>query len=112
MLTGLQVDIAYAITGLPEAEGFALAGGGAMIVRGAVERRTRDLDYFGRSEAAVAKLAPALRRTLEDLGIDVESVVDQPGFARLRASRAEEECTVDLATTSACGRSNTRPSGP
>lgn len=96
MLTRLQVDIAQLIAGLPEAEGFALAGGGAMIVRGAVDRRTRDLDYFGRSEAAVERLAPVLRRALSRAGIEVASVLDQPGFVRLRASRASEECTVDL----------------
>ena len=38
---------------LPEAELFALAGGGALIVRGDVDRQTRDLDFFGPDAAGV-----------------------------------------------------------
>lgn len=56
-------------------------------------------------------MAPALRRIFEALGIAVESVLDQHGFVRLRACRAEEECTVDLVPTSICGQSTSRPSG-
>jgi hypothetical protein len=47
MLTPLQRQIAEIIAGLGAAEGFALAGGAAMILRQAVDRRTQDLDFFG-----------------------------------------------------------------
>jgi hypothetical protein len=47
VLTPLQRRIATIIGGLPEAELFALAGGGALIARGDVDRQTRDLDFFG-----------------------------------------------------------------
>ena len=46
MLTPLQQRLLDAIGQLPEAAGFALAGGAALIVRGTVERRTHDLDFF------------------------------------------------------------------
>ncbi len=47
MLSDLQLRVARIIAGLVEAEDFALAGGAALIVRGGVERATRDLDFFG-----------------------------------------------------------------
>lgn len=43
MLSALQQRVAIVFADLPEAEGFALAGGGALIVRGAVNRETHDL---------------------------------------------------------------------
>lgn len=47
VLSDLQRQVALRIAELPEAEGFALAGGAALIVRGNVVRQTRDLDFFG-----------------------------------------------------------------
>ena len=41
MLSPLQERIARIIAGLSEAEDFALAGGGALIVRGDIDRKTR-----------------------------------------------------------------------
>jgi len=49
MLSPLQERVARIVGGLVEAEGFALAGGAALIVRGDVDRQTRDLDFFGPS---------------------------------------------------------------
>lgn len=46
MLTDLQQAVAKLLAGLPEADGFAMAGGAALIVRGDVDRLTRDLDFF------------------------------------------------------------------
>lgn len=45
MLSPLQEQVAAIIAGLEEAEDFALAGGAALIVRGDVQRQTRDLDF-------------------------------------------------------------------
>lgn len=39
-----QTEIAHLLFGLPEAAGYALAGGGALIVNGTIERPTRDID--------------------------------------------------------------------
>lgn len=60
VLTPLQQHIARIIGGLPEADGFALAGGAALIARGDVDRGTRDLDFFGPTLASNAEV-PALR---------------------------------------------------
>ena len=68
MLSPLQERVAEIVAGLDEAEGFALAGGAALIARGDVQRQTRDLDFFGLSGDAVDRLAPAVRRALGDAG--------------------------------------------
>lgn len=65
MITPLQKRIAEVLIGLPEADGFALAGGGAVIVQGVVDRNTDDLDFFGADAAGVARLTPTLRTALE-----------------------------------------------
>jgi hypothetical protein len=67
LLTPLQERIAEIVSGLPEARGFALAGGGGLLVRGLIDRQTRDLDYFtvpGEEESL-----RALRDALEQLSI-------------------------------------------
>jgi hypothetical protein len=56
-LTPLQERIAEIVSGLPEARGFALAEGSGLLVRGLIDRQTRDLDYFtvpGEEEALSA----------------------------------------------------------
>ena len=60
MLSPFQERIAAIIAGLEEAEVFPLADGGALIVRGEVDRGTRDLDFFGLTTERVNKLAPAV----------------------------------------------------
>ena len=68
MLSPLQEQVAEIIAGLDEAEGFALAGGAALIVRGDVRGQTCDLDFFGLTAAAVDRLVPAVERALRDAG--------------------------------------------
>ncbi len=46
MLTPLQQRLLEIVGRLPEAEGFALAGGAVLIMRGTVDRNTNDLDLF------------------------------------------------------------------
>lgn len=47
MLTDLQQQVAQIVAGVLAAEDVGLAGGGALISQGLVDRLTRDLDYFG-----------------------------------------------------------------
>jgi len=70
------------IAGLSEAEDFALAGGAALIVRGDIDRKTRDLDFFGLSAAAVDHLVPLAEQALREAGLQVKRVQEGPGFAR------------------------------
>jgi hypothetical protein len=97
VLTPLQERVAEIIAGLKEAEDFALAGGAALIARGAIERRTRDLDFFGLSGDAVDRLVPAAERALRAAGLAVEQVQVNPGFARLIVTSAADRTELDLA---------------
>ncbi len=81
---------------LPEAELFALAGGGALIARGDVDRQTRDLDFFGPDPAGVDKLVPAVERALHEAGMNVRRVREGRGFFLLEVREHEEVTEVDL----------------
>lgn len=96
MLTGLQERVLRVVADLPEATGFALAGGAALIVHGVVARSTRDLDLFASHDEAVDRLLPVLETALvaERLTVDVEH--SGPGFARLSVGDGIEVTTVDL----------------
>jgi hypothetical protein len=96
MLSPLQLRVARIVAGLAEADGFALAGGGALIVRGDTDRRTRDLDFFGPSPDAVDQLLPAVERALVRDGLGVDRVRVAPGFARLAITRDGERTELDL----------------
>lgn len=96
MLTPLQEQVAEIIAGLEEAEGFALAGGAALIVRGDVRRQTRDLDFFGLTADAVDRLLPAVDRALQDAGLVVHHVQESPGFARLIVESSDDRTELDL----------------
>jgi hypothetical protein len=76
VLSPLQERAARIVASLEEAEDFALAGGAALIVRGDIDRRTRDLDFFGLDAEAVDRLAPVAERALRESGLIVERVVD------------------------------------
>ncbi len=97
MLTPLQEQVAEIIAGLEEASEFALAGGAALIARGDVQRRTRDLDFFGLTPAAVDRLVPVVDRALQAAGFTVRHVQDNPGFARLVVESADDRTELDLA---------------
>jgi hypothetical protein len=83
--------------GLEAADGFALAGGGALISTGQVTRVTRDLDFFGLTAGAVDKLTPIAEHALRDAGLRVERVVESPGFTRLLVEDESDRTELDLA---------------
>ena len=87
MLSPLQEEVAAIVSGLKEAEGFVLSGGGALILRGDVRRQTRDLDFFGLTADAVDRLVPAVDRALHDAGFVVHRVQEvrlRPPYRRER----------------------------
>ncbi len=97
MLTPFQRQIAEVVAGLEAAEGFALAGGAALILRRDVDRRTQDLDFFGLSTADVRRRAPAAESALQAPGFDVRRVREGPGFVRLAVARDGDTTEVNLA---------------
>lgn len=98
MLSPLQERVAEIVAGLEEADGFALAGGAALIARGDVQRQTRDLDFFGLTSDAVDRLLPAAERALGHAGLVVERVQVNPGFARLIVASGDDRTELDLAS--------------
>ena len=97
MLSPLQRRLRQIIDTIPEAANVALAGGGALIVRGVVARPTSDLDYFAASLRDVDRLLPALEAHLEREGLRTRRVQDHPGFARLSVSDGHDTARIDLA---------------
>jgi Nucleotidyl transferase AbiEii toxin, Type IV TA system len=97
VLTPLQRQVAEIIAGLKAAEGFGLAGGAALIVRGDVDRRTQDLDFFGLQQSDVHRLLPEAEKALEAAGFQVRRVREGTGFVRLAVERGAEVTEVDLA---------------
>lgn len=67
-LSALQARIARLALRLPEAEGFVLAGGGAMLAHGLVDRPTQDLDLFAVEPARLEPFAAAITRALQTAG--------------------------------------------
>ncbi len=69
------------------------------MVRGLIERPTRDLDYFtvpGQEEALRA-LRDALERALDRAGLEHGRQRDLSTFVRIEVSDGEDRCEVDLA---------------
>lgn len=97
MLTPLQHRVAAILIQLPEARDFVLAGGGALVARGEVDRTTRDLDYFARTAEEVPLLLAALEHALRTDGLEVTTTRASGGFARLVVSDGPSSTEVDLA---------------
>lgn len=97
MLTPIQREVAHLIADLAEAEGFALAGGAAMILRGQIDRQTQDLDFFGLVGSDVYRLLPAAETALRAAGFQVERRLEGPSFVRLEIHRAGQVTELDLA---------------
>jgi len=98
VLSPLQERVAEIIASLDESRDFALAGGGALIVRGDVQRQTRDLDFFGLTADAVDHLVPAADRALQAAGFAVRHIQESHGFARLIVESDEDRTELDLGT--------------
>lgn len=87
-----QTEIAHLLFALPEANGYALAGGGALLASGTIDRPTRDIDAFieaqpGQPPGNVTPLAQALTTQLETHGWTIEPVRAHQTFTRLIATR-------------------------
>lgn len=96
MLTALQERILRIVADLPEAGGFALAGGAALIVHGIVERPTKDLDFFSTDGEDVARILPALDAALVNDRLRVSMDRRQSGFARITVDDGAENFGLSL----------------
>ncbi len=112
VLTPLQERVARIVAGLPEAHGFALAGGAALVVMNVVDRATRDLDFFGPSAGDVDRLVPAVETALRASGFEVRRERASHGFARLAVADRGDETEVDLAADARIRPVDDGPLGP
>jgi Nucleotidyl transferase AbiEii toxin, Type IV TA system len=100
VLDPLQHRVAQRALRLPAAGRTALAGGGAMLAHGLVNRPTADIDLFSPDEADVQQLRGELVAALAVDGLEVETEVDTDSFVRLgvedgSGSRLEVEIAWD-----------------
>jgi Nucleotidyl transferase AbiEii toxin, Type IV TA system len=104
-LSPVQLRLARVLFELPEANGYALAGGAALILRKVVIRSTRDLDAFigarpGPDSGTVDELADALAAALRQQGWEVRAARRHPTFCRFVVDCDGETVEVDLAVDS------------
>ena len=99
-LSALQVELAQLFFSLPESRGFLLAGGGALIAQGFVDRPTEDLDFFtSRGSGSVDAASDALVAAVSACGWRAELARSGPEFRRWIIT-GPEVLVVDLAVDS------------
>jgi hypothetical protein len=100
-LTELQRLVLDVFFKLPEADGFVLAGGAALVASGLTARPTQDVDLFGSDVATgISAAADALEAACTDRGWTTERIRDTSTFRRLIVRSAGDELLVDLAVDS------------
>jgi len=104
-LTPIQRHLAELLFSLPEADGYALAGGAALILCRVVERSTQDLDAFigarpGPDPGTVDRLADAFSASAERKGWTTKVARRHPTFCRFLLGRDGETVELDLAVDS------------
>jgi hypothetical protein len=82
-LSEIQLRTATIILALPEAAGFALAGGAALVIHEIVDRGTRDLDCFGPSTNAVNQLVDPTLDALAAAGLQTKLMLRADGFPKI-----------------------------
>jgi hypothetical protein len=104
-LLPVQRDLARLLFSLPEAAGYALAGGAALVVQQIVDRDTRDLDAFiaaapGPTPGTVDLLADAFTEAAQRAGWTLQTIRRHPTFCRFILGRDDDTVELDLAVDS------------
>jgi hypothetical protein len=104
-LSPFQRRVAEVLFNLAEANGYALAGGAALILRRVITRETADLDAFiaarpGPDPGTVDALADAFANSALGFGWAVETARRNPTFCRYFVTSGKERTEVDLAVDS------------
>lgn len=100
-LTELQREVLRLFFGLPESNGFMLAGGAALLASGLSERPTQDVDLFGGDlVAGVSVAADAFEATCLERGWTIDRMQDSSTFRRIVVRTGTDELLVDLAVDS------------
>ena len=102
-LTDFQAEVARLFFSLPAADGFLLAGGGALLASGLTTRPTEDLDFFGeRGRSDVAAVRRQLEAAAFARGWKVTPIHVSDSFARVHV-QGEADVLVDIAIDVAAG---------
>jgi hypothetical protein len=96
MLSNFQNEIQRSISQVIIDSDFALAGGGALIAQGIVNRITSDLNDFTTRPTDVRFFLPLIIAKLVNEGCEVEIVQEAPTFVRIRVVRSELRTHVDF----------------
>ncbi|CAN5251456.1 hypothetical protein BH23ACT9_BH23ACT9_22390 [soil metagenome] len=96
MLSDLQRRVATLFLSLPETDGFALAGGAALIVQQVVVRDTRDLDLFVHDLSAVRAASDAFVARATTNGWTVEVLRSGPAFSKLLVGDGTDSVQMEL----------------
>ena len=108
-LDPLQERIARIALALPQARTLALAGGGAMIAHGLVDRATRDIDLFTEVDADEAlAVAVALREALVTDGFEIREAPKPPHENRFTAVESDSGRSVEVEVFADGGRLHPR----
>ena len=95
-----QAEVAWIALAATSGQGFALAGAGALIAHGLVDRQTQDLDLFSPMPGGAGQVTAALQQALLDAGfevtVDSSHTVTGGDFARLEVTRGARSVQVDL----------------
>jgi hypothetical protein len=98
VLTSLQHQIRSIVAASQEPAIVALAGGGALIVTGIVQRGTQDLDFFTQYPQSVRPALEAIEPALLHAGLKVARLHESDTYARLKVTSQTESTFVDLAS--------------
>ena len=97
-MSPLQRRVWQIATGLAEADTVALAGSGGLIVRGVVDRTSRDVDLFATDVFEVERVVPALIAALAAEGYVAEVFRTRWGHVSLRVEGMGDSTEVDIGT--------------
>jgi hypothetical protein len=113
-LSVLQLRVLRIVRDVPAAQGFVLAGGGAMLAHGLVSRPTDDLDLFTTEPRDLPLVSAQAQKALGREGLEVEVVRSGAGFIRMRVTEpaSGDQTLLDLAWDARLEPPQETPLGP
>lgn len=96
VLSEFQQEIMAIVVDSTSDQRFALAGGAALILKGLVDRQTRDLHFSAREPEAVDRIAGSVDDALRAAGMSTRRLIEGSTFVRIEVSRGGDVCELDL----------------
>lgn len=96
MLSDIQRAVLESVSLSTRDSDFALAGGGALIVHGLINRSTRDLDFFTTRASEIQQFVPRVENRLRELGFRVRPIQTSERFVRIEVSSSDQVIEIDF----------------